>query len=77
MRGKADLHTHTTHSDGANSPQELIEKAAKAGIDVISITDHDNIKGFKEAYETGKKLGIEVIPGVEISSEISLSLIHI
>ncbi|RPI75993.1 MAG: PHP domain-containing protein [Ignavibacteriales bacterium] len=75
--GKADLHTHTTYSDGACSPEELINKAVRAGIEIISITDHDNTKGFKEAYEAGKKLGVEVIPGVEISSEISNREIHI
>jgi len=77
MIGKADLHTHTTYSDGACSPEELINKAVRAGIEIISITDHDNTKGFKEAYEAGKKLGVEVIPGVEISSEISNREIHI
>jgi len=77
MNGKADLHTHTTHSDGSCSPKEIILKAKQSSIDMISITDHDNIKGFKEASETGKDLGVEVIPGVEISSEISDREIHI
>lgn len=77
MNGKADLHTHTTHSDGSCSPEELVTKAGKAGIEVLSITDHDNIKGFKNAFEAGKDIGVEVIPGVEISSEISNREIHI
>jgi len=77
MNGKADLHTHTTFSDGACSPEELIKKAVSAGIEILSVTDHDNIKGFKPAYEAGKKFGVDVIPGVEISSEISNREIHI
>jgi predicted metal-dependent phosphoesterase TrpH len=77
MSGKVDLHTHTIHSDGANTPEELIKKAKTAGIDVISITDHDNINGIKEAIQFGKSLGVEVIPGVEISSEIGNREIHI
>jgi len=77
MSGKVDLHTHTTHSDGANTPEELIKKAKAAGIDVLSITDHDNINGIKEAIRIGKSYGIEIIPGVEISSEISNREIHI
>lgn len=77
MDAKADLHTHTTHSDGACSTEELIKKAKKSGIDILSITDHDNIKGIKEATKTGRELGVEIIPGVEISSEISNREIHV
>jgi 3',5'-nucleoside bisphosphate phosphatase len=77
MNAKVDLHTHTTYSDGANTPRELIQKAKAAGIDVLSITDHDNINGIKEAIQIGKSLGVEIIPGVEISSEISNREIHI
>lgn len=77
MHSKVDLHTHTTHSDGACTPHELIQKAKEAGIDIISVTDHDNTKGIKEATLIGKELGVEVIPGVEISSEISNREIHI
>ena len=77
MNGKVDLHTHTTHSDGANTPRELIQKVKNAGIDVLSITDHDNINGVKEAVKIGKELGVEIIPGVEISSEIGNREIHI
>jgi predicted metal-dependent phosphoesterase TrpH len=77
MNRKIDLHMHTTFSDGFYSPQELVEKAKSSGLDVISITDHDNIKGIKEATEIGRESGIEVIPGVEISSEIGSREIHI
>ena len=77
MTGKVDLHTHTTYSDGFYSPNELITKAKNAGIDVISITDHDNIAGILEAIEIGKKFGIEVIPGMEISSDLKDKEVHI
>jgi predicted metal-dependent phosphoesterase TrpH len=77
MNRKIDLHIHTTYSDGFYSPYEIIEKAKASGLDVISITDHDNIKAINEAAEIGRDFGIEVIPGVEISSEISNREIHI
>ncbi len=77
MTGKVDLHTHTSYSDGFYSPNELILKAKNSGIDIISITDHDNVAGILEAIEIGKKFGIEVIPGLEISSDIKDREIHI
>lgn len=63
----ADLHNHTTLSDGESSPEELIKKAKSLGLKAIGVTDHDTLKGLKTAISAGKKLGIEVIPGVEIS----------
>lgn len=77
MDRKADLHTHTNYSDGIWSPAELIRKAKEQSVDILSITDHDNIRGVKEAAEIGRDLGIEIIPGVEISSEIGNREIHI
>ncbi len=77
MLGKVDLHTHTTYSDGFYSPEELVKKAKLAGIEVIGISDHDNIAGILEAAEVGKKIGVEVIPGLEISSDIRDREIHI
>jgi hypothetical protein len=77
MNGKVDLHVHTSYSDGVYSPYDIILKAKQAGIDVISITDHDNINAIKEATKIGEEMGIEVIPGVEISSEIAGKEIHI
>lgn len=77
MNGKVDLHTHTSYSDGFYSPRELILNAKQAGIEVISICDHDNIAGIIEATELGKSIGVEVIPGLEISSDIKDKEIHI
>jgi predicted metal-dependent phosphoesterase TrpH len=77
MHTKIDLHSHTNYSDGFNSPKELIDKAKDKGIDVLSITDHDNLAAINEATEYGKEVGIEIIPGVEISSDIMDREIHI
>jgi 3',5'-nucleoside bisphosphate phosphatase len=65
-----DLHTHTTVSDGGDSPAALIEKAATAGLSVVAITDHDNDAGCDEAVAAGERLGIEVVRGVEISCDV-------
>jgi 3',5'-nucleoside bisphosphate phosphatase len=77
MHGKVDLHLHTFHSDGFYSPREVILKAKKQGIDVVSITDHDSLNAIDEAMEAGREAGIEVIPGVEISSDIKGREIHL
>lgn len=77
MINKADLHTHTTHSDGHFTPGELVMKARSAGIDILGITDHDNVSAIYEAIEKGRELGVEIIPGVEISSDIKDREIHI
>ena len=65
-----DLHVHTNFSDGALSPSETVELASKLKLAAISITDHDTVDGFEEAFEAGKKFGVEVISGVELSSEL-------
>lgn len=77
MEGKADLHTHTTHSDGALSPYDLISKAKDAGLPIISITDHDSVSALEEAVEIGKKLGVEIIAGMELSTTFNDQEIHI
>jgi len=77
MINKTDLHTHTNFSDGYNSPEKLIEKANNKGIKTLSITDHDNVNGIFEAVEFAKKYEIEIIPGVEISTDIRDSEVHI
>lgn len=74
---KTDLHMHTFHSDGYYSPEKLIEKAKNQGIKILSITDHDSVNGFNEATQYAEKFGIEVIPGVEISTDIRDTEVHI
>lgn len=74
---KTDLHTHTSFSDGHLNPEELLLKASSQGIEVISITDHDSVNAFEIAKSYADKFGIEVIPGVEISSDIRDSEVHI
>lgn len=65
-----DLHTHTTVSDGGDSPTELVIKAAAAGITALAVTDHDNDLGLDEAQTAGREHGVEVIRGVEISCDV-------
>lgn len=77
MSLKVDLHIHTMHSDGSYTPAEIVRFAKENELETISITDHDSLNGFKDAYNEGKKLGIEVIPGVEISSDIGDHEVHL
>jgi predicted metal-dependent phosphoesterase TrpH len=65
-----DLHTHTTISDGGDSPSELVAKAAASGLDAIAVTDHDNDSGCAEAAAAGERMGVEVVRGVEISCDV-------
>ena len=64
-----DLHTHSVKSDGGMLPGEVVETAKNAGLSAISLTDHDVIDGVAEAMARGKELGVEVIPGIELSAK--------
>ena len=77
MKVKADLHMHTCYSDGLYTPSELINLVKEKEIDKIAITDHDSINAIEEATECGRSLGIEVIPGVEISTDIEDHEVHL
>ncbi len=77
MDGKADLHLHTTFSDGALSPSELIERARHAGLTTISITDHDHTGALDEAAGLAAREGITVVPGVELSTIVGEADVHI
>lgn len=74
---RLDLHLHTTHSDGSFTPTEVIDLAHKAGVTALAITDHDITTGILEATLAGQEHGIEVIPGIEISSIMGTSELHI
>lgn len=63
----ADLHTHSSASDGINSPTELVKKAKEIGLKVLGITDHDTLNGIDEALATGEEAGVKIVPGIEIS----------
>ena len=77
MPDSADLHLHTYYSDGKYSPLEIIDRAAKLGIKTISITDHDSINALPEAIMYAKSKGIEIIPGVELSTDINNIEVHL
>ena len=64
-----DLHTHTTFSDGSQTPAELVEEAAAIGLTAIAVTDHDTVDGLPQALAAGERLGVDVVPGVEINLE--------
>ncbi|AZN42086.1 PHP domain-containing protein [Paenibacillus albus] len=66
--GQADLHSHTTASDGTMRPAEVVALAKERGLSAVAITDHDTVDGIKEALEAGERLAITVVPGVEIST---------
>ncbi len=74
---RADLHLHSTYSDGALSPYELIQRAKGANLRTISITDHDNVNAIDDAIEIGREFGVEVIPGVELSTNVGEKEVHI
>ena len=63
----ADLHNHTTASDGEYSPTELVNHAAALGLRAVGVTDHDTLNGLDEALAAGDAAGIRVVPGVEVS----------
>ncbi len=73
----ADLHTHTKHSDGTFTPSELVEYAAKQGISILSVTDHDSVSGIDEAIEAGFKAGVEIIPGIELNTDFKDAELHV
>lgn len=77
MEQYIDLHTHSLFSDGSRRPEELIAYAKKKELFCLALTDHDTIDGLEEAIETGKREGIYVIPGIELSSDYHGKDIHI
>lgn len=72
-----DLHLHSTASDGQLSPAEVIAAARGAGLDAVALSDHDSIEGVAEALAAGDRLGVEVIPAVELSASADSRDAHI
>jgi predicted metal-dependent phosphoesterase TrpH len=75
--GNIDLHLHTTASDGVMTPSEIVNYAKNKGLLAIAITDHDTIEGLEEGLLEGERIGLEVIPGIEISAEHSPGSMHL
>jgi len=72
-----DLHTHSHCSDGSLAPGELVERAANSGVRMLALTDHDTLAGLAEARATADRLGIRLVPGVEISASWRHQSIHV
>jgi len=72
-----DLHAHSTASDGTLSPAELMQHAHAAGVNVMALTDHDTTAGIAEARDTATQLGMEFIPGIELSVTWDNRTVHI
>ncbi len=76
MNSRADLHIHTTASDGQCTPEQVVEMARALGLRAIAITDHETTVGAQPAQRAAEGTGLTVIPGVEISTETSLGELH-
>jgi predicted metal-dependent phosphoesterase TrpH len=72
-----DLHVHTTMSDGTMSPTEIVAYAAKKGLRGVAITDHDTANGVAEAQAAGKRLGLEVLSGIELNVRYGKRNVHL
>lgn len=72
-----DLHSHTNESDGTCSPAELVQEAARAGVNVLGITDHDTFRGFDQAAPLARQGGIEAVCGIELSTKLHGHSVHL
>lgn len=73
---RIDLHTHSTCSDGSMAPAELVRHAKVSGLCAMALSDHDTVSGVDEAMATGREIGVEVIPAIELSA-VSATETHI
>lgn len=74
----ADLHVHSTASDGTIRPQQIVQQAYEIGLSVISLTDHDTVDGVQPAVQAASEIrGLEVIPGIEINTTWNELEIHV
>ncbi len=72
-----DLHAHSTESDGVLRPAEVVARAARAGVSVFALTDHDTMTGIPEAREAAAERRMEFVPGVEISCQYGTESVHL
>lgn len=73
----ADLHSHSTASDGTDKPADVVARAALRGLRVMALTDHDTVAGIEEAQEAGRRLGVTVIAGTELTAYEGKREIHV
>jgi predicted metal-dependent phosphoesterase TrpH len=73
----ADLHTHSFCSDGLRTPSQAAEEAHVAGVQALSLTDHDSVDGVEEVISSGTTLGLDVVPGTELSAHVKEREVHI
>lgn len=74
---RIDLHVHSSISDGTDTPTRLVMQALSADLDVIGLCDHDTFDGITEAAEAGRRVGVSVLPGIEVSAEIAGRGVHV
>lgn len=72
-----DLHCHSTASDGALSPSELVQRAQSKGVTALALTDHDTTAGLAEASQAARQIGLRFIPGIELSALYANQCLHI
>jgi predicted metal-dependent phosphoesterase TrpH len=72
-----DLHSHTTASDGEFSPAQQAAMAARAGITVLAVTDHDTVSGLEASQEACRALSLRLVPGIEVSVQLNRREVHI
>ena len=77
MPNYIDLHTHSTASDGIYSPAELLHRAKDIGLRVLALTDHDSTDGLSEAAQAASRLDIDLIPGIEINTDVAGGEVHV
>ena len=77
MSGSLDLHLHSTVSDGRLAPGDVVRLAYSCGVTTMALTDHDSTDGLPEAIAAGSALGLRVVPGIELSTDLPGASIHI
>ena len=77
VQGRFDLHTHSTVSDGTEAPGEVVRQAVASGLSGIALTDHDSTGGWADAIATAASTGIDLIPGIELSTRLGWRSVHV